>query len=221
VAAVVTRYWRRRLARHALLAAASLVLGAAVYAAVPAFAMRRLSLATAYLALALTTLSLMIGPWNVLRARANPVSQDVRRDVGIWAGLVALAHTVVGLQVHMQGRWWQYFVWPPDRAQGFPLRTDAFGAANVAGLGATLVFLLLLALSNDVALRRLGSGRWKALQRWNYAGFGLTAAHAALYQVTERRALPAVAVFSASVVVVGLTQLAGYRRRRAAAASTP
>jgi DMSO/TMAO reductase YedYZ heme-binding membrane subunit len=49
------------------------------------------------------------------------------------------------------------------------------------------VFALLLALSNDVSLRRLGVDRWKSLQRWACAGIVLTAAHAIAYQDFEKR----------------------------------
>lgn len=212
----MTGYWQRRLARHAALAILSGAVIAAVYAAVPAaFVLRKWNLATAYAGLLLGAATLLVGPWNVLRARPNPVSQDLRRDLGIWAALVGLAHTAVGLQVHMQGRWLQYFLWPPNRPHRLPIRTDAFGVANFTGLGATVVLLLLLALSNDLALRRLGTRRWKALQRGNYAGFVLVAVHAAVYQATQNRVLPAVVVFAAVVIVVGLTQLAGYRRLHA------
>lgn len=68
-----------------------------------------LSTASAYAGLALLIVSLSLGPLNILRNRPNPVSTDLRRDVGIWAGLLGLIHTVVGLQVHMGGNFWLYF----------------------------------------------------------------------------------------------------------------
>ena len=49
----------------------------------------RLSISTAYPALFLTAAALSIGPWNVLRGQTNPVSFDLRRDLGIWAGIMA------------------------------------------------------------------------------------------------------------------------------------
>ncbi len=206
---------RRRAIHHALLATLTALMLAVVYAGVPTdFVLRRWNLATAYAALALLGLALMIGPWHVLRGRTPPVSLDLRRDVGIWAGLVSLAHTVVGLQVHMQGKWWLYFVWPADQAHTLPLRSDGFGVANYTGLAATLIACMLLALSNDLSLARLGTARWKALQRWNYAGFVLIAVHGVIYQVMEKRVLPVAAVFALMLVVVVATQLAGWRHRR-------
>jgi len=96
-----------------------------------------------------------------------------------------LVHTAVGLNVHLRGRMWLYFV---DTRHH--LRQDAFGFGNYTGIVAALVFALLLALSNDVSLRKLGVQRWKSLQRWAYAGVVLTALHAIAYQQIEKRVGP-------------------------------
>jgi len=80
---------------------------------------------------------------------------------------------------------WLYFV---DTRHH--LRQDAFGFGNYTGVVAALVFALLLALSNDVSLRKLGVERWKSLQRWAYAGVVLTALHAIAYQQIEKRVGP-------------------------------
>ena len=210
-------YWSRRLLRHTALATITVVLLGGVYAGVPTdFILRRWNLATAYVGLGLMALSLLIGPWNLLRGRANPVSQDVRRDVGIWAALLGVAHTLIGLQIHMIGQSrLVYFFFPAGEAHRLPIRSDGFGFANYTGLGSTLILLLLLALSNDVALRRLGTGRWKSLQRWNYAGFALMTLHAIAYQVMEKRVVPVIVVFAGVIVVVLATQLAGRARHAA------
>lgn len=207
-------YWRRRVRRHLFLAGLSALLtGWTFYAVRSPDSMFRLSMASAYAGLALLGASLVAGAWNILTHRPNPVSTDLRRDIGIWAGLLGLAHVVVGLQVHMGGRFWLYFVFPDRGERLVPIRYDAFGLANFTGLGATLVLLLLLLMSNDWSLRRLGPRRWKAVQRWNYAGFGLVVAHSVLYQVVERRQAGFVAVFLGIVLVVLALQLAGYRQR--------
>jgi sulfoxide reductase heme-binding subunit YedZ len=170
-------------------------------------------MATAYLALALLAAALAVGPLRVLRASANPVSSDLRRDLGIWSASAGLAHTVIGLQVHLQGRWWEYFVYPPDQAHRILLRSDIFGLANYTGLAAAAVLAMLLAISNDAALRRLGTKRWKRLQRWSYAVALLVAVHGAAYQLLERRALPGVLLFAIVAAAGAALQLAGYRRR--------
>lgn len=215
-------YRRRRVLRHLALAGVSLVLGAAIYLSVrPISTAFRLSMATAYPALLFLALSLLLGPWNVLRGRANPVSTDLRRDVGIWAGILGLLHVLFGLQVHMRGRFWTYFVWGPEQPHRIPVRYDFFGLANHLGLLATLVLALLLALSNDLSLRRLGPGRWKSLQRWNYVGFGLVVLHTAAYQWMEKRAPLFVALAAGIVLLVIGLQAAGFRRVRAENRSRP
>jgi len=110
----------------------------------------QVSIATAYAALFLTAATLLLGPFKVLRRKPNPISTDLRRDLGIWAGISALLHTAVGLNVHLRGKMWLYFV----DTHHHP-RRDAFGFGNYTGVLAALVFALLLALSNDVSFRRL------------------------------------------------------------------
>ncbi|MGH9563104.1 MAG: ferric reductase-like transmembrane domain-containing protein [Terracidiphilus sp.] len=153
----------------------------------------RLSIGTAYPALFLMAAALLLGPFNVLRNKRNPLSFDLRRDTGIWAGVMALAHTAFGLNVHLRGRMWLYFVQPD-----LSVRRDAFGFANYTGAAAVLIFALLLSLSNDWSLRRLGAKRWKFLQRWTYAAAVLTVLHAIAFQHVEDR------IFSFRVVLYGV-----------------
>ena len=214
--------WRQRIYRHIFLAIGSGILAGGFFFAMPMKrAMLRLSLATAYVGLAFLGGSLLTGPWNVLRGGANPLSTDLRRDLGIWAGLFGLVHTVIGLQMHLGGNFWLYFFYPADQPHFFPLRSDPFGFANFTGLGATLVLILLLALSNDVSLRTLGALRWKALQRWNYACFVLVFFHSVVYQVLEKRHRSLVVLFSVIVLITGGLQLAGFRKRRRQKPSFP
>ncbi len=176
----------------------------------------RLSMGSAYASLVLIALSLAIGPWNVLNGRRNPVSGYFRRDVGIWAGILGIVHVVAGLQVHFSGRMWLYFVPGPEASYRFPLRLDPFGLANHAGLVATLLLALLLALSNNASLKSLGPARWKSLQRWNYAIALLVLAHGAVYMVLEKRSLAFVAMAAAIVIAVAAMQGAGWRATRSA-----
>jgi sulfoxide reductase heme-binding subunit YedZ len=171
---------------------------------------QRLSLATGYLGLALLGATLVTGALNILRGRPNPVSTDFRRDLGIWCGLISLAHVVFGLQVHM-GNMLLYFF---RKAEGAVPRLDLFGFANYTGLVAALIIILLLALSNDFSLRRLGGRRWKFLQRWNYGVIVLLILHSVAYQFIEERQLPYVILFGAIVVTVLLIQVLGFRRHR-------
>ncbi len=208
---------RRRLIRHHLpLAALSAVAVATLYVTRPyPDRITRLSFSTAYPALVLLAFTLVTGPWNVLLRRKNPVSSDLRRDAGIWAGLLALAHTVIGQCVHLRGRPWLYYVYGPwEHGHRFPLRHDLFGFNNETGLASALLIALLLATSSDWALRRLGTPGWKRLQRWNYAAFALAVAHGVGYQTMEKQKAHFVAVVLACALVALLMQAAGWLARR-------
>lgn len=204
---IPSSYWLRRTARHVILVVATLACGALFWKlfAVRSDLISHLSIATAYPALFLVTAALILGPWNALCGRPNPISFDLRRDVGIWAGIVAIVHTMVGLNVHLRGRPWLYFV-----DQHHKLRDDMFGFANDTGTIAALLFLLVLVISNDVSLRRLGVRKWKSLQRWTYVAAALTVLHAAAYQSIEKRQLAYLTVFWIVVVLALILQLAGW-----------
>lgn len=207
-------YWRRRIRRHIVLALASAAVTFGVFELIRSDpTLVRLSMATAYAGLALLCITLATGPWNVLRKRPNPVSTDLRRDIGIWAAILGLAHVVIGLQVHMRGDMWQYFFYPPAPQRLLP-RFDSFGLANYTGLGLSLILAVLLALSNDASLRWLGRKRWKLAHRSVYIGFLLVVGHGALYQLMEKRRLPFVGLFVVLAVSVMIFQIAGFRRVR-------
>jgi sulfoxide reductase heme-binding subunit YedZ len=209
-----------RVRRHLLLAGVSVAMTAAVYFGLEGRPVYRASMASAYVGLSLLGLSLVLGPWKILRGQSVPVSTNLRRDVGIWAGLLGVLHSGVGLFVHFKGRPWMYFAKPTQGADGWGLRVDPFGAANYSGLAALLVLTLLLAVSNNRSLRRLGAARWKCLQRWNYALFGLVLVHGVLYQVIEKRNALFVLVLSLTAVAVVTLQTAGFRRYQLRAVGT-
>jgi methionine sulfoxide reductase heme-binding subunit len=201
-------YSLRRLGRHSVLVAVAVTIVCLAYAATPPPDVRhRLSMATAYAGLFFLAVSLWLGPWNVLRRRPNPISFDLRRDVGIWTGILAIVHTAVGLTVHLRGRMWMYFF---KGLHPLKLQNSQFGFANFAGLGAAFFFLMLLTISNDLSVRTLGTRRWKSLQRWTYAAFVLTAAHGIAYQLVEKRQLPWVFIFTALMIAVGTIQIYGF-----------
>jgi methionine sulfoxide reductase heme-binding subunit len=217
---MISRRMRRRLVWHhgviAVATACALMLGYGLTTSKnPVF---RWSMSSAYVGLALLGATFAIGPLNVLRRRPNPISTDLRRDLGIWAGLLAIAHFLVGWQVHMKHR---YLYWLREAKDSGTLvaRTDLFGFGNYTGLAAVIVALLLLALSNDYFLRTLGAPRWKRLQRWNYALFALVVAHGVAYQVIEKRNAPFVILFSLLTACSIVIQLLGYRRVRSVARS--
>src|SRR2546430_17002680 len=102
---------RRRLLHHILLGLGSVTLTVIFMQLFPKRDfLSRVSIGTAYPALFLTAAALVLGPFHVLRRKHNPVTLDLRRDLGIWAGISAMAHTAVGLNVHLRGRMWPHFV---------------------------------------------------------------------------------------------------------------
>lgn len=202
-----SRYWVQRTNRHVILAASAATVTALLYlATAPPDFRHRFSMATAYSSLLFLCVTLLLGPWNTLRRRPNPVSFDLRRDIGIWAGVLAILHTAVGLTVHLRGRMWMYFF-----KQRHPLKfqTGLFGSANYVGLLSALLFLMLLAISNDLSLRALGLERWKTLQRWTYVAVGLAIVHGILFQLVEKRHLPWVLVFAILSLCIVAVQLTG------------
>lgn len=212
------RAWNRRLQsrllRHHLpLLILSFVTVAALYSTRPyPDVISRASFATAYPALVLLAATLVVGPWNLLRRKANPVSSDLRRDLGIWAGILGILHAAVGQFVHLRGRPWLYYVYgPAEHHHG--MRHDLFGLANYTGAIGVLLLAMLFATSNDLSLRRLGSRKWKQLQRWNYAVFALVAVHSFAFQMVEKQKQPWVITVALCVVAALALQVAGMVRR--------
>lgn len=204
----------RRLRRHTGLAVLAVAAGSGLALALPGDTQSRISLATAYLALAFFATTLVIGPLNVLSGKPNPVSFDLRRDLGIWSAILALAHTAFGLTVHFRGRMHLYFLAPPGKTSILGIRMDPFGLTNHAGLVTALVLALLAVLSSDRALASLGSRRWKAVQRTAYIAAALTLVHGLIYQVIEKRNAGFVAILAGVAAGVGVMQGLGYRARR-------
>jgi len=147
-------------------------------------------MSSAYVAFTLIVLTLAIGPINALRGVRLPVSNDFRRDTGIWACTWSIFHTVVGLQVHLRGRMIEYFLYPTSASLLARIRFDMFGLANYFGLLAAVLAVVLAAISNDWSLRMLGATRWKRLQQLNYILFTIAIVHAVLYQIVEKRIPP-------------------------------
>jgi sulfoxide reductase heme-binding subunit YedZ len=206
-----SRLWRHHLPL-ALLSAAIVWL---LYVTRPyADVITRLSFATAWPALGLLALTLIIGPWRILRGKAPVLSQDLRRDIGIWGGSLGVLHAVIGQCEHLRGRPWLYYVYEKTQEHLVPLRHDMFGFSNYTGLLAGLLLLALLATSNDASLRKYGGAGWKSLQRWNYVCFGLTAIHTFGYLIGIQSLKWAwIATASLCVASTALLQYLGWRRR--------
>lgn len=217
---MMTSRLSRRLLRHHLPIGVATVLSISVLYVTRSYpdVITRLSFATAYPALVLLAITLSIGPWKVLQRQQMGSSIDLRRDFGIWAGIIGLSHAAAGQFVHLRGRPWLYYIyddWQLKHVQ--PFRYDLFGIANDTGLLATLVLLLLLATSNDWSLRKFRTPGWKRLQRWSYVCFGLTAVHTFAYQLGIKGLnLPYVTTAVAAVATTVVIQIMAYSHRRSA-----
>src|SRR5438309_6191888 len=90
---------RRRLLRHYLplgLLTAVATVALAALADVPSSVGHQLTVASGLIGVALFGASLAIGPWHLLvTGRRAAVSTDLRRDVGILAGIMSVLHVVV------------------------------------------------------------------------------------------------------------------------------
>lgn len=209
------RLFRRLLLHHLALFSAGAISIFLLYITRPyPDVLTKISFATAYPALVLLAVTLLIGPWNLVRGKRMPISSDWRRDVGIWAGITGLIHTVIGQNVHLRGRPWLYYVYEHGKKHFIPLRHDLFGFANYTGLISAVILLILLATSNDYSLRTLGTPRWKRLQRWNYFAFSLAGAHAIAYQINEKQQTAFVAVVVISILITIILQVIGLWQRR-------
>ncbi|MDQ2666810.1 MAG: ferric reductase-like transmembrane domain-containing protein [Gemmatimonadota bacterium] len=212
---MLTERFKRRALRHHLPIGAAAALGMVLMLPLVHSdrGVQRWSLATAYVALALLAATLVTGPYWVLKGRRHPTSSDLRRDLGIWAGGFGLAHVVFGLQVHLKYRYLYWFR-ELNGSRFLRPRTDAFGLTNDLGVVAVVVVVVLLAISNDMSLRRLGAARWKKIQQWNYWYLGLVVVHAAIYELLEKRIIGLVILGLVIATGVVAIQLAGLGARK-------
>jgi sulfoxide reductase heme-binding subunit YedZ len=188
--AVLTGFGWQRMFTHLALALFTLAGCAAVHLLYVPYADVNyvLTIGCGYLALIWIMLSLVIGPFKLFARRRNPVNINLRRDVGIWAGLTGCIHVWCALQVRYPGKILLYFF--HQTRTGYHLLLNLFGLSNDAGLIATIILIGLLIISNDLSLRRLKGRRWKYWQRYNYLLFGLVILHTFAYQSISRRETP-------------------------------
>ena len=177
--------------------------------------MRKYSTATGYIALVLLALTLLVGPFNLLRGRRTPLSSYLARDVGIAAATLSVAHVIFGFLTQHSDGILSYSVEADDRTR---ILTTSFGLANWLGLAAVVIVAALAAISSDWVLRSLKAKRWKRIQRLNYLLFPLVIAHAVLYGALLRVTSPYTALLGVCLVAVVVGQGVGMRlwRQRAA-----
>lgn len=183
----------------------------------PGAALDRLSLLTAWLCFGLLVAALALGPLDALRTGRPTLNSVLRRDLGIWAGLTGLAHLAAATGEVMQPAYFAAYITGPPAAP-MPGWAGWIGTASiVAGYLVGILLLMLLALSNNWSLRRLGAARWKLAQRAASLALLMTVAHGIVFQVIEGRT----GGWLAGLVVVAAAIFALRRRaRRTVAASS-
>ncbi len=203
-------------ARHWPYLAGGLALGAALALAIGSRSPQQfLSFTTAYASFLYVAGALMVGPIKLLSGGAVGLSNRLRRDFGIWSALFAIAHVIAGLSVHFNGRFWLYFIYPAQSAHAAGLRIDVFGLTNYLGVIAAMMIVVLLAISNDTAIQKLGPPRWKTVQRLSYPLFVVIFLHGLVYQLIEDRGIIYIALLVLTLCVVAIFQARGFSQRRA------
>jgi DMSO/TMAO reductase YedYZ heme-binding membrane subunit len=202
-----------RLKNHITLFAVSVVsLGSAVFSG-PGAA-DRLSIVSAYICLLLLGLALLIGPMTVLRTGRLPGNLYIRRDTGIWAALMGLLHfylaNVLSMNYEYLGIYVENSALPPSAA----VRSSLYTWGTIFGYVIALLFIVLLVLSSDRMIRKVGLKWWKRIQRISYLGFILTCLHAFAFQVIEARPLLWVLVVLVITMVIIAGQYMGIRAVR-------
>lgn len=167
-----------------------------------------LTIGLGYISLILIVVTLVIGPLQLLSKKRNPVNINLRRDVGIWAGVTGGLHVVFGFQVHLGGDIVLYF-FERTAHHGLKPLSNLFGLSNDVGAVATVGLILLLFLSNDLSLKWLRGPLWKWLQRLNYVLIVLALAHTFGYQLVVKREQVMMLIVLGLTAVTVLAQLVG------------
>lgn len=173
------------------------------------------SIAFAYASIMYLSAALLIGPLRVLRRGRPIVSSNTRRHLGVWSGIFAICHVGAALNVHFNGHIALYFFSTNNPDGTLYLLRNFFGISNDIGVVATALVVLLLAISNDTSIRKLGVSRWKRLQTLSYLIAAIVFIHAVVYQFLERRSVILVFIFvvvSVGVLAIQLYGAASVRR---------
>jgi DMSO/TMAO reductase YedYZ heme-binding membrane subunit len=185
------------------------VLAGALVVGPPAGAADRLSIVTAYLCFGLLSFVLLIGPANVIRTGRILGNHYARRDAGIWAAIMGLAHFVLANMLSMNYAYLDRFVNFPELSPTAAIRDQLYSWGTILGFLVAVLFIMLLGLSSDWALRKIGMTWWKRLQRASYAAFLFTSIHAVAFQVIESRSLVWVGVILVVSIIIAGMQLTG------------
>lgn len=175
----------------------------------------RLSILSAYLCLILFAAALLVGPLQARGSGQPLLNNHLRRDIGIWAGLSALLHFWLANVLAMTWKYVGIFVENAPAPPSAAVRDQLYLWGTILGYVVAVIVLVLLTISSDLMLRKIGKRWWKRLQRLTYVVFIATVLHAFAFQILEsRQSVWVILVVLITAAVAGL-QIAGFRKVRA------
>jgi sulfoxide reductase heme-binding subunit YedZ len=192
----------QRIKRHLLLLLAmGLLLVASVLQLPYDTPWERISVGSAWLCVLLMCAALLIGPLRRMRGELSPNNIHLRRDLGIWAALLSFLHFYAGNVIAMNPVYIEAFVRGPAVLTMQALRNQLFALGSIVGLIVAIIFIVLLAISSDRALRWIKPERWKKIQRSAHVALWLTVLHGIAFQLLEARFIPLALLVGATLVV--------------------
>lgn len=111
---------------------------------------------------------------------------SIRKELSIIVGFPVLAHAVKRVFGSFPGGW--QFFFDNETYMQSPRVSSALGSgitsfAFVLGLVMTILFLVLWITSFDSVHRKLGTKRWKSIQKWSYGLYAMLFIHAMCLQI--------------------------------------
>jgi DMSO/TMAO reductase YedYZ heme-binding membrane subunit len=171
----------------------------------------RISVASAWLCMVLLCSALLIGPLRRYTGKTAPLNIYLRRDLAFWSALQAFLHFYAGTVVSMDQSYVQAFVHVDLAPWSLGMRDQMFTWGASLGMAVAVVYLLLLIISSDRAMRRIRPERWKKLQKSAHLVLWLTVLHGFAFQLLEARYVPLALLFGMTVFVL-VMQYQGRRR---------
>lgn len=169
-------------ARHvSVIVLASALLGVFLFSRAEWSPMHLWNRAFGDVSLVLTAAAMALGPMARLWRKMTRFIA-YRRELGIYAIILATVHTVIILigWVNLDLMRLIGFEFHPD-LQRYVMLDQGFGLANLIGVLALLYGVVLAITSNDRSMRLLGGTVWKFVQQGTYVLWALSVVHAAYF----------------------------------------
>lgn len=171
-------WWQRHLIVIVFSAAATALV---LYSRAEWSAMHRWNRAVGDVSLVLVAMAMAIGPLSRLSRRVARLT-PYRRELGIYAILLALVHAVIILFGWVSLDLMRLFGFEfHPQLQQYVMVNHGFALANLIGIVALLYGFVLAITSNDASMRWLGNSVWKFVQQGTYILWWLSVLHTAYF----------------------------------------